>query len=187
MKKILTTLFFTTILFSLTSVANAADCITKLQNPLKVNSIQAIIFLAVDIAIYVGVSFAILAIIFVGFKFVLAQGNDTKLTDAKKWFFYIIIGLAILISSKVIVEIVKNTLVKSGVVNESLFSGSSGSNSITPGTNTGGSSDCPPAKSPTPPASTANPPAPAPDPNQGQFQGGGGDYGGGGAGGSWQD
>ena len=90
----------------------------KLQNPLKVNSIEAVILLAVDIMIYVGVSFAILALIFVGFKFVMAQGKPEEINKAKEWFLWIIIGLAVLISAKVIVEIVQNTLVKSGVVNQ---------------------------------------------------------------------
>ncbi len=94
---------------------------TKLQNPLKADNVQQVILLAVNVAIYVGVSFAILAIIFVGFKFVFAQGNEAKLKEAKFWLLYIIIGLAILISAKVIVEIVANTLVKSGVVNEDVF------------------------------------------------------------------
>ncbi|MEK7184795.1 MAG: hypothetical protein AAB683_01515 [Patescibacteria group bacterium] len=94
---------------------------TPLQNPLKVGSIEGVIFLAVDIAIYIGVSFAILAIIFVGFKFVMARGDQTALKNAKEWFMYIIIGLAILISARVTVEIVQNTLIKSGVVNEKLF------------------------------------------------------------------
>lgn len=93
----------------------------KLENPLRVDSIEAVIFLAVDIMIYVGVAFAILAIIFVGFKFVMAQGNSDKLTEAKQWFLYIIIGLAVLISAKVIVEIVENTLIESGVVNEDFW------------------------------------------------------------------
>jgi hypothetical protein len=93
----------------------------KITNPLNAKSIQEVILLAVDIAIYVGTAFAILAIIFVGFKFVEARGNDTKLKEAKQWFFYIIIGFAILISAKVIVEIVRTTLVKSGVVNESVW------------------------------------------------------------------
>jgi hypothetical protein len=93
----------------------------KLGNPLKVNSVQDVIFLAVDIAIYVGTAIAILSIIFVGFKFVEARGNEKKIIDAKQWFLYVIIGFAILISSKVIVEIVKNTLIKSGVVNQSVW------------------------------------------------------------------
>jgi hypothetical protein len=93
----------------------------KIDNPLNASSIQDVIFLAVDIAIYVGTAFAILSLIFVGFKFVEAQGSDDKLKDAKKWFFYIIIGFAILISAKVIVEIVKNTLINTGVVNERVW------------------------------------------------------------------
>lgn len=93
----------------------------KLQNPLKVTSIKEVIFLAVNIMVYIGVSFAILAIIFVGFKFVMAQGKPEEISKAKEWFLYIIIGLAILISAKVIVEIIQNTLVKSGVVNEKLW------------------------------------------------------------------
>ena len=87
-----------------------------LQNPLNANSVQDVIYLAVDIAVYVGLAFAVLAIIFVGFKFIAAQGKPKELEDAKKWFLYIIIGLAILISAKVVVTIVKTTLVNSGVV-----------------------------------------------------------------------
>lgn len=94
---------------------------SKLQNPLNVDSIEALLLLIVDIAIYIGTAFAILAIIFVGFKFVMAQGKPEKISEAKMWFFYIIIGLAVLISSKVIVEIVKNTLVESGVVERNIF------------------------------------------------------------------
>ncbi len=103
------------------SNSSSNQSFTKLQNPLNANSVQEVLLLAADIAIYIGVSFAILAIIFVGFKFVLAQGNSDKLKEAKMWFLWIIVGLAILISSKVIVEIVKNTLIQSGVVNRGAF------------------------------------------------------------------
>lgn len=99
----------------------ANNTFTKLQNPLKAESIQEVIYLAVDIAIYVGVAFSILAIIFIGFKFVFAQGKPDAIKEAQLWFFYVIIGLAILISSKVIVEIVKNTFIRAGVVNEDVF------------------------------------------------------------------
>jgi len=104
-----------------TTGKNIVEKVIKLQNPLKVDSIKDIILLTVDIAIFLGTAFAILAIIWVGFKFVVAQGNVTKLTEARNQFLYVIIGLAILLSSKVIVEIVRNTLVDSGVVNEKVF------------------------------------------------------------------
>lgn len=100
---------------------NTNQSVTKIENPLKVNSVQQVIYLAVDIATYAGVAFAILALIYVGFKFVMAQGSEDKLKEAKSWFLYIIVGLAILISAKVIVEIVKNTLSDAGVVDKSVF------------------------------------------------------------------
>lgn len=94
---------------------------TKLENPLKAESIRDVIFLIVDLAIWLGTAFAILAIIFVGFKFIYAQGKPEEIKEAKMWFMYIIIGLAILISSKVIVVIIQNTLTDTGVVNRSVF------------------------------------------------------------------
>lgn len=92
-----------------------------LQNPLNASSVEEVILLAVDLAIYIGTAFAVLVLIFIGFKFVLAQGNSEKLTEAKRWFLWVIVGLAILISSKVMVEIVKNTLIKAGVTKPEFF------------------------------------------------------------------
>lgn len=92
--------------------------LVKLQNPLNVESIEEVIYLAIDILIYVGVAFAIIAIIYTGFKFVWAQGNPKEIEEAKRRFFYILIGLAILISSRVIVEIIRTTLRQAGVVKE---------------------------------------------------------------------
>lgn len=95
--------------------------IGKLQNPLRANSVSEVIFLAVDLAVYIGVAFATLAIIFVGFKFVMAQGDPKAISEAKSWFFGIIVGLAILISAKVTVEIIKNTFINAGVVDKNAF------------------------------------------------------------------
>lgn len=141
MKKIITVLFLALILivpsFSLaeeapagvtgttpavsTSGTTASKPIPPLTNPIKVSNVQDALFLTVDLMIFVGTILAVLAFIFIGFKFVMAQGNDTELVKAKKWFMYAAIGTAILISSKVIVEVIKNTFVSTGIVNESLF------------------------------------------------------------------
>lgn len=92
-----------------------------LQNPLKAKSVSEVLALAVDLAIFIGGMLAVLVFIFIGFKFVLAQGNEAKLKSAKEWFLWAVVGTAILISSKVIVEVVRNTLISTGVVNEKLF------------------------------------------------------------------
>ncbi len=98
-----------------------AKIYTPLQNPLKAKSVEGVIFLAVDIAIYIGTAFAILAIIYAGFKMIMAQGNSDAIKEAREWLLYIAIGLAILLSSRLIVEIIRNTLVQSGVVNEKIL------------------------------------------------------------------
>lgn len=98
-----------------------APPIGKLQNPLKVGSVQGVVYLAVDIGVWLGVCFAILAIIWVGFQMVLAQGKPEKIEEARKWLLYIIVGLAILISAKVIVEIIKTTFINAGVVDSKVF------------------------------------------------------------------
>ncbi len=92
-----------------------------LQNPLKAGNVKDVLFSLVDLAIFIGVILAVLTFIWIGFKFVLAGGDPGAVTDARKWFLWAVVGTAILISSKVIVEVIKNTLTSTGVVNEKIF------------------------------------------------------------------
>ncbi len=62
------------------------------------------------ILIPLGSVLIVLMIIFAGFQFVIAQGNPTKIEDAKKTLFFAIIGSAILLGSWAIAEIIKNTV-----------------------------------------------------------------------------
>ncbi len=98
--------------------------IPKLVNPLKLKyggSIENLVFELVDIAIFAGTVVAVFVLLFIGFKFVMAQGDPGAIKDAKAWLLYAIIGIAILISSKAVVEIMKNTLISAGIVERSLF------------------------------------------------------------------
>lgn len=98
--------------------------IPKLINPLKSDfggSIENLILSLVDLAIFAGTILVVFVFIWIGFKFVMAQGDPGAINEAKEWFLYAVIGTALLISSKVIVEIVKNTLISAGVVDERIF------------------------------------------------------------------
>ncbi len=95
--------------------------IPTLQNPIKANSVEEVLYIIVDLAVFLGVIIAVLMFVYIGFKFIMAQGDSGALKDARQWFLYAVIGTAILISAKVIVEIIKNTAISAGVVNESLF------------------------------------------------------------------
>jgi len=98
--------------------AGNRPAVVKLDNPIKVNSISALLLSLVDLAIFLGSIVAVLMFVYIGFKFVMAQGNESELKEAKAWFMYAVIGTALLVSSKVIVSVVQNTLVNAGLVNE---------------------------------------------------------------------
>ncbi|MEY2664674.1 MAG: Type secretion system pilin [Candidatus Parcubacteria bacterium] len=94
---------------------------TGLKNPLKADSVQGILLTVVDLAMNIGIILAIIMIIYAGFRFVWARGNEKELAEAKTLFFYVIIGLAVLISAKVMVNIVQNTLISAKVVDPTIF------------------------------------------------------------------
>lgn len=104
-----------------TGSTNSTCPANQLCNPLKVNSIQSVLYLIVDIATYIGVILAVLALIWVGFKFIAAQGNPEKLKEARGFFYAIIIGIAILIGANAIITIIENTLTSAGVVQSGVF------------------------------------------------------------------
>ena len=74
-----------------------------------------------NIATYIGVILAVLALIWVGFRFIAAQGNPEKIKEAREFFYAVVIGIAILIGASTIVNIVKNTLTTAGVVQPGAF------------------------------------------------------------------
>ena len=105
----------------LAAAAQAADSSATLPNPLKVSSVSDLLYLIANIGTYIGVILAVLALIWVGFRFVAAQGNPEKITDAKHAFFWIIIGVAVLIGASAIIGILKSTLTSAGVVQPNTF------------------------------------------------------------------
>lgn len=92
------------------AVPSTEGVLPKITNPLKFKSLEALISGLVSIALQLGVIVAVLALVWVGFKFILAQGNDGKITEAKNALQWVIIGIAILFGAQIIVEIIKGTL-----------------------------------------------------------------------------
>ena len=92
-----------------------------LPNPLCVSSVSDILYLAVDIATYVGVVLAVVFLIYAGFKYIAAQGNSEKIKEAHHFLLSVVIGIAILIGASAIVTVIKNTLTSAGLVNSSTF------------------------------------------------------------------
>ena len=81
-----------------------------LSNPVGVSSIACLFYKIVDFVMslsYVVIAFFLLLS---GFKFVTAQGNDEKLTEAKRTFFYTVIGALILIGANTIIQVVQGII-----------------------------------------------------------------------------
>jgi Type IV secretion system pilin len=84
---------------------------TGITNPLPgIEDIPSLIATILNFVLVVGVPIVTLAIIYAGFLFVTAQGNEEKLTTAKTTLLYTIIGAALLLGSFVIAQAIKGTV-----------------------------------------------------------------------------
>ena len=122
MKKIFTNLFFKIAIFTFSvfpyivgaqgSGVNPPGSIT-LTNPLRpgTNNIYEFIRDVINnIVLPIGGVVVVIFIIYSGFLFVTAQGNDEKLKKAKRNFLYVVIGTAILLGAWVIAVAIENTI-----------------------------------------------------------------------------
>lgn len=84
----------------------------KINNPLdtKIDSIPKFIEAIIDIVLIVGVPIIVLAVIYVGFLFVQAQGKPEEITKAKKALLYTLIGAALLLGAFVIANAIVSTV-----------------------------------------------------------------------------
>jgi len=101
-KKIsLTSLFFLPLLISAQNI----------KNPLgSTNSLFGFLNKIIDALLQLGAVVAAVAVIYAGFMFVTAQGDEGKIKTAKATLLYTVIGLAILLGARVIASVIENTI-----------------------------------------------------------------------------
>ncbi len=92
--KILILAFVVALNFGLTHFVSA-----DLVNPLESDTFAELVENIAKIVAQIGFPIAALAIIYSGFLFVSARGNEKQLEDAKRTFFWTIIGTAILLGA----------------------------------------------------------------------------------------
>jgi hypothetical protein len=99
----------TVINFGLARIALAA-CETSggLTNPLKSCTFAELITNIAKIVAQIGLPIAAIAIIYAGFLFVTAGGNEEKVTKARKTFLWTVIGTALLLGALAIAEAIKS-------------------------------------------------------------------------------
>lgn len=88
-----------------------SDISIAIENPLKgIDSPEDLLNALVKAVVIIAAPIIVLFIILSGFKYVTAQGDPTKLAEAKRALVYSIIGAVIVIGSSAILEIVANTI-----------------------------------------------------------------------------
>ena len=78
-----------------------------LANPLESETFAELVENIAEIVAQIGFPIAVLAIIYSGFLFATARGNEEQLKNAKRVFFWTIIGTAILLGAWAIAEAVQ--------------------------------------------------------------------------------
>jgi hypothetical protein len=90
---------------------NSEPSSIQLTNPLgTTKTLPDLIEGLLRIVLSFGIPVIALAIIYAGFLFVAAQGNPTKLQEARRTLLYVLIGAAILLASYVIAEAIGGTI-----------------------------------------------------------------------------
>ncbi len=82
----------------------------RLENPLQVGSLEALIVAILNIFITLMIPVIVLFIILAGFKYVTAQGNAGKIEEATTTLMYAIIGGVLVLAAVAIAEIISNTV-----------------------------------------------------------------------------
>jgi len=84
---------------------------TTLESPLGgVSNLNNLIEKILEVVVQIGTPIAVLFIIYAGFLFVTAQGNETKITKAKNAFTWAIIGTAVLLGAWVLAVAIEGTI-----------------------------------------------------------------------------
>ncbi|MEI8338105.1 MAG: TrbC/VirB2 family protein [bacterium] len=88
---------------------------SKLENPISANSIPAFLKSILTAATEIGAIVGALSIMYGGFLYATAQGDEEKLKKAKTTVTWAVIGTAVLIGAQVIITAVTSTV--GGVIN----------------------------------------------------------------------
>lgn len=83
---------------------------TGLCNPLKdINSFEDLLAAIMQAVVQLGAIVLVIAIVYVGFKFVVAQGNEEKLQEARSALVWTVIGGLILLGAQAISLVIQET------------------------------------------------------------------------------
>ncbi|OHA21384.1 MAG: hypothetical protein A2849_00100 [Candidatus Taylorbacteria bacterium RIFCSPHIGHO2_01_FULL_51_15] len=98
-------------------VANEDCSDGKLCNPIKFPNLTAFFLEIVNTVVQYGALLIVFFIVFAGFKFVTAQGNSEKVSEARKMLTWVIVGAFVLLGVYVIRAAICGTIGQLGITN----------------------------------------------------------------------
>src|SRR3989344_5235364 len=105
------TIVFLVFLLPIIVLAQGGSNITnKIDNPLSADSLFCFLKDVLDVFLTVGIIIAVLFMVYAGFLFFTARGNETQLGTAKKAFLGAFIGTAIIMGAWVIAKAIVGTV-----------------------------------------------------------------------------
>ena len=113
-KNLIFTLFIISFIFltasSVQAQAGGSNSGAQIQNPIKADTLAELLADILSIIVQIGIPILVIMVIFTGFTFVMARGNEAKITQAKTAIFSVLIGSAIVIGAYAISEAIRNTV-----------------------------------------------------------------------------
>ncbi len=84
--------------------------VATFENPITANSIPQLLGMLLKFAVRVATVLCVIYLIWSGFLFVKAQGNEEELKRAKSAFFYALIGTMLMLGAEVIAQAIAKTV-----------------------------------------------------------------------------
>jgi hypothetical protein len=95
------------IFFLAPSITSAAE---RFESPLRFRTIEEFVGGALQAFVYIALPVVAFFVVFSGFKFIAAQGNEADLTKAKENFKHVIIGSALVLGAWALAVLIKGTV-----------------------------------------------------------------------------
>jgi len=80
------------------------------ENPLRFSTIEEFIEGALQAFVYIALPVVAFFIVFSGFKFLAAQGNQEQLAQAKRNFMYVVVGASLALGAWALAVLIKGTI-----------------------------------------------------------------------------
>ena len=82
----------------------------SLENPIKYGSMGEFLVALLDVVVQIAFPIIVLAIIYTGFLFVSARGNEAKLEEAKRTFMWTVVGSLVVLGAAVLSNAIQGTV-----------------------------------------------------------------------------